>query len=110
MLSHDEQLKSIRAVKKAISPLESFMGTADITVVKSGTEFLTFSNMGFQTGYHIGFGQYEISIYWEEKIDNYKGLGLYGRYNTNFNLMECKKGKLIIHSDDHDIIITPNQA
>jgi len=109
MISHDDSLHAIRAIKKAISPSESFMGTADVEV-RDGSEVLVrCDDVDIITGYEAGYMQYRVSIMWEERgIKNFQSLGLRGSYNTNYNKMDEVGGDLVIHAENYDIVISIN--
>lgn len=109
MISYDERLHAIRAIKKAISPSDSFMGTADVEVKKGGELLLRCCGVDIITSYEAGYMQYRISIMWEESgIESFDSLGLRGSYNTNFNKMDRVNGDLVIHAENHDIVISIN--
>lgn len=106
MISHDDSLHAIRAIKEAISPSESFMGVADVEVRDSSEVLLRCNDVNIITGYEAGYMQYRVSIMWEESGINFQSLGLRGSYNTNFNEMDEVNGDLVIHAEDYDIVIS----
>ena len=108
MLSNEQNMHAIRAIKKTISNKDSFMGSADIEVKKGNKTILTCNDVDIQTSYEISYMQFRVSIMWENSGINYSRYGLYGSYNTNFNEMDAENGCLVIHADDLDIIITKN--
>ncbi len=109
MISHDVSLHAIRAIKKAISPSESFMGIADVEVRDGSEVLLRCSGVNIITGYEAGYMQYRVSIMWEESgIKNFQSLGLRGSYNTNFNEMDEADGDLVIHAENYNIVISIN--
>ena len=109
MISYDERLHAIRAIKKAISPSESFMGTADVEVREGGEVLLRCCGVDVITSYEAGFMQYRVSIMWEDSgVKGFSSLGLRGSYNTNFNKMDRVDGDLVIHAGKYDIVISVN--
>lgn len=109
MISHDDSLHAIRAIKEAISPSESFMGFADVEVRDGSEVLLRCDDVKIITGYEAGYMQYRVSIMWEESgVKNFQSLGLRGSYNTNFNEMDEVYGDLVIHAGNYDIVISIN--
>ena len=108
MLSNEQNMHAIRAIKKTISNKDSFMGTADIEVKKGNATILTCNDVDIQTSYEISYMQFRVSIMWENRGIDFRHFGLRGSYNTNFNEMDAENGCLVIHADDLDIIITKN--
>jgi len=53
----------------------------------------------------LNFDHHHIDIMWENVLDDYKRFKLYGRYRTDYNLMEYSYKELIITSDKISVII-----
>lgn len=106
MIIHDDSSHAIRAIKKAISPSESFVGGDDVEVRNGGKVILQYSDVDIITGYEAGYMQHRVSIMWEKSgIKNFQSLDLIGSYNTNFNEMNRDS---VIHAGNYDVVILIN--
>lgn len=53
----------------------------------------------------LNYNYHHIDIIWEDKLKNYKNFKLYGRYRTDYNLMEYSYKELKITSDNITLVI-----
>ncbi len=104
-LNSEEKMHAIRAVKQAISPSESYSGIASVTVVKNGDTNFHCNRVPIYSEYEAKYGQYRVSIMWEDCEGESSSGGLRDSYNTNYNKMDCINDSLVIHADSYDIII-----
>lgn len=97
---------SIMAIKEAISG-ESFSGQKDVYVSVNGNNYI-YENVYVRIDYHVAYMQMEVHILWEEDDSqpNYKEIGLFGSYNTNYQEFEFSNNRLQWQDNNCKIMIT----
>lgn len=110
-MPNDKALESMLGVRDFV---ESLGGTPDsfhakLDVVVTGAEDYLFKSVDFCTFYVASYIQYEVDIGWEDDKSkpDYHDLGLFGRYNTNFQSFSFVNGKLVFCDGDNRINVMP---
>ncbi|MFE7060827.1 hypothetical protein ACFVAD_01580 [Sutcliffiella sp. NPDC057660] len=74
-----------------------------IIVLKDDEEILKFEYIEVMIS--LNYNHHHIDIMWEEKLENFKAYNLYGRYRTDYNIMENSYKELTIISGNMTIVV-----
>ena len=110
MLSFDEQLESLYAIKRLFRNWgkDTTTNNRHVEVVNENTDEVEYEFNSIPVSISSGTEFYTINIYWEDAgIINFNSKGLYGRYSTSYNEMEYDEFDecLVIKSSNSDKIV-----
>lgn len=102
-------------MNNSIDAIHEFMNNNEFNVgweyssqvcVNKGSECIYCASTEWQMTYDPGYGQYAINIIWNINEDSWRGLQLYGRYNTNFQTFKYLNSMLVIVDSSNNLTIS----
>lgn len=104
-LGRDDFMQSTEALKdfKLVCLDDEYKLYAKIIVFDDKDVIFEFEDV--EVFISLNSNYHHIDIIWEDKLRNYKDLNLYGRYRTDYNLMEYSYKELTITSDNITVVV-----
>ncbi len=102
-LSNDDYMDSLEALRKFRNDLPSMDLRKNIIIITNNNEIKSYDDVEVIVAER--FPNYQIDIYWEGVLENFKDLGLRGTYNPQYTSISYNDKELIIVDQGNKIII-----